>query len=605
MRIVQVFILLFISGCINAQEIQFSASASPNVLEVGDQFNLTYTSNQELSGLDLPDVKDFDMLGGPSVGTNQSVYSVNGKITTSSTYQYTYFLRASKEGKFTIPPASMKFKNKIYKSNAVTIEVVKGNAAASSQSQRAASSASDNRQSANISSDDLFVKLILDKDEAYLGEQIMVTVKIFTKANLSQIDQQFKGPDFTGFFTEPIDIPPLRNLQRESYDGQVYNTGVLRKMVIIPQKTGEITIQPFEVDGAIRREIRRKVSDPFFDDFVMPSVQEIPVKLKSKAVKVLVKALPANAPASFKGAVGSFRITSSLNKTTTAVNDPLTYKLTISGKGNIKLVNELQTNVPYDMEQYDPVINTHLDNPLSGSKTFEYLLMPRVAGKYTLPAVEFTYFDVSAKQYKTVYTQSYDVTVEKGNGDTLMSVTPGVMKEDVKLLNQDIRYIKTKPFRVHYVNSFIAHSPWFYLLYLIALLIFFVILFTRRLMIKQNADIAGLRLRKADKFAKKRLKKSESLLKQGKDGEFFEELSGAIWGYLSDKLNIPVAVLSKDTAVTALQNREVPQELIDQLFEITSACEIARYAQSSGEVAKGHLYKRALDTISILQQKLR
>jgi hypothetical protein len=592
-----------VSGSLLAQDVQFTASASPNVLRIGEQFNLTYTCNQELEELNLPEISNFELLGGPNQGHSQSVYSENGKITTISTWQYTYFLRAVKEGKFSIASASAKIKNKTYRSNAVNIEILK--AAGQSSSQNPGNSNEGAAQSGNYTDKDLFVRLVLDKKEAYLGEQIMASVKIYTKTNLSGIDQGFKGPDFTGFFTEPIETPPLRNLQREAVDGDIYYTGVIRRFMIIPQKTGELTIQPFDLDVAIRHEVRRKIADPFFEDFSIPDVQEIPAKLKSKAVKVLVRPLPPNAPASFKGAVGNFKLNSSINKTSTVTNDPLTLKLTISGKGNLKLINEAEVKVPYDMERYDPVINTHLNNPLSGSKTFEYLIMPKIAGLFTIPAVEFAFFDPDTKQYKSLRTQSYHIQVEKGKDDSLMTIVPGMTKEDVRMLNQDIRFIKTKPFRVQTINFFITRSPWYFLLYVLAVMIFITILFIRIRLIRQRADFASLRLRKADKYARKRLKKSEGLLKQGNDSAFLEELSGAIWGYLSDKLNISVALLSKDSAGAALQERAVDQEVIERLFKITDACEMARYARGTDEINKKNLYLEVLEIITILQQKLR
>jgi hypothetical protein len=603
MRTIQVIILLLLSGCMQAQEVQFTASASPNVLRLGEQFNLTYTSNQELEGLNLPEIHDFELLGGPSQGHSQSVYSENGKITTVSTWQYTYFFRAVKEGKFAIAPILVKIKNKTYRSNSVNIEVLKASGQASSQNQ--ASSNENAARKGSYDDKDLFVRLILDKREAYLGEQILASVKIFTKINLSAIDQGFKGPDFTGFFTEPLETAPLRNLQSEAVDGDIYYTGVIRRFVIMPQKTGELVIQPFDLDVAIRHEVRRKMADPFFDDFSIPDVQEIPAKLESNTVKVLVKPLPSNAPNSFKGAVGTFKMNSSINKTSTVTNDPLTLKISVSGKGNLKLINEVDIKVPYDMERYDPVINTHPDSPLSGSKTFEYLIMPKVAGQFTIPAVEFAYFDPDTKQYKTLKTQSYEIHVEKGQGDTIMNVVSGMSKEDVKMLNQDIQFIKTKPFRVHHINSFIAQSPWYYLLYALALIVFFALLLVRSRLIRQNADIAGLRLRKADKYARKRLRKSEGLLKQGNDAAFYEELLGAMWGYLSNRLKIPVAQLSKDSAMDALQDRAVDQEIIEQVFKITDTCEMARYSQGTGDIAKDRLYHEALEIIKALQQKLK
>ncbi len=603
MRTILVVFFFIYAWQLAAQEVQFTASAAPNVLRVGEQFNLTYTSDQEFDELNIPEIRDFELLGGPSQGHSQSVYNANGKITTTSTWQYTYFFRAVKEGKFTIGPASAKTKNKSYRSNAVTVEVIKGRDPAATQTQEVSQEGA--AQPEKISDKDLYASLILDRKEAYLGEQIMATVKIYSRVNLYGIDRAFKGPDFTGFFTEPLDIPPLLNLQREAVNGEIYGTGILSKVVIIPQMTGELTIQPFELGVSIRKEVRRRIADPFFEDFSIPEFQEIRITLKSKPVKILVKPLPPNPPASFKGAVGNFRLTSAINKTNTKTHDPLTLKLTLTGKGNLKLINQIDVIVPYDMEKYDPVINLNLNNPLSGTKSFEYLIMPRVAGQFTIPPVEFTYFDTEVRQYKTLRTQSYNIQVEKGQGDTLLTVVPGMTKEDVKLLNSDIRFIKTKSFRLKNINGFVRPSPIYYLLYLLALALFLGIIWNHKRLQKQHADVAGNRLRKADKYARKRLKKSAGLLKQGNHAAFYEELLGAVWGYLSHKLNIPVATLSKDSVKTILQQKGVEQELIDGLFGVTDTCEMARYARVSDNIAMDQLYLKALDVITRLQQKLK
>ncbi|HJZ40263.1 MAG TPA: BatD family protein [Bacteroidales bacterium] len=587
-----------------AQDAKFTASASPNVLRVGEQFNLIYSTDQEISELDPPDIENFELLGGPIQGHSRSVQSVNGKITTESTYQYTYFFRAVKEGKFTLAPAEAKIKNKIYRSNQVTVEVVSGKAATGRQN-TPGSQQDEPSQVESYTDNDIYVRLLLDKREAYIGEQVVATVKVFTKPRLAGVNQEFKGPDYTGFFTEPIEVPPLRSLQREAISGDIFFTGVLRRVMIIPQKTGALTIQPFELDVEIRQDVTRKFADPFFDEFAFPEVQRIPVRLRSNSVTVQVKPLPSNAPASFTGAVGKYSLNSTLNKNTTRTNEPLTLRFTISGKGNLKLINEIDMKVPYDMEKYDPVITTRMDNPLSGSKSFEYLIVPRIAGSYVIAPVEFSYFDPEVRQYKTLKSQAYTVEVEHGEGDTLMAVSPGISKEDVRMLNQDIRFIRNNRIKLTDNNSRLAGSPVFYLLYFLALAFFVVLLWVRSRVIRQNSDITGARLRRADKFARKRLKHSAELLKQGNHAAFYEELLGATWGYVGDKLNIPVADLSRDTARDALQVRNVDGELVDELFRIAGECEMARYGQVSGGVAMDKLYHNALDVITRLQQKLK
>jgi hypothetical protein len=337
----------------------------------------------------------------------------------------------------------------------------------------------------------------------------------------------------------------------------------------------------------------------------MPDEQEVRVTLRSKAVKIQVIPLPGDAPASFHSAVGNFRFSSTLSKTTATVNEPLTLKYNISGKGNIKLINELNVQLPYDLEKYDPVINTRFDNPQSGTKTFEYMVVPKIAGTFTIPAVEFSYFNPGTRQYHTIKSQSYTLQVAQGNGDSLVNMSPVITREEVKMLNQDIRFIKSEPFHLQSGRNYLAESPWYYGLYLMACLLMMFVGWYRNKIIGRHADVAGMRNRKADQYARKRLRRSAELLKQGKNNAFYEELLGAIWGYLSDKLNIPVSSLSRESAKIALLERSVDESLADELFRIAGECEMARYAMAAGNVAMDQLYGDALEVISLIQQKLK
>jgi hypothetical protein len=596
-------LFLFLPGCLSAQESKLTASVTPSVMRVGDQFNLTFTSDQEVSGLQVPKVDNIEILGGPRQGHSQSVYSVNGKITSSSTYQYTYFLRALKEGKFSIPAVTAQIQNKPVRSNAVSIEVLAANSQPGKPGQGA--SDPDEDRSGSVSDKDLFVNLLVDKKVVYLGEQITATVKLYTKVNLSSVDPGFKGPDYTGFFTEPMTIPQLRSLQSESYNGDIYGTGVLRKTVIIPQKTGPLTIKSFDLEVTMRQQVRRRVADPFFDDFDIPDVQEIPIKLNSKEVTIQVKPLPNNAPASFGGAVGNFTFSSSVNKTSTHTNEPVTLKFTISGRGNIKLINEPQFELPGDLEKFDPVINSRVDNSLSGTKTFEYLLMPKSPGTFSIAPVEFSYFDPVSQQYKIIKSPAISLKVEKGQGDGAAASSPGITQEDIKLLNQDIRFIRNKPIPLQADRSFWADSLWYYLIYVLLVILFILLTARRRKQLRNKSNVALMRLKKADRYARKRLTRSAELLKQGETNRFYEELLGAVWGYLSDKLNIPLSALSRETARSALQERSVDENLINELFKIIDECEVARYGQVSENMGMEKLYRDTLNVITLLQQKLK
>jgi hypothetical protein len=303
--------------------------------------------------------------------------------------------------------------------------------------------------------------------------------------------------------------------------------------------------------------------------------------------------------------VGNFTFSSSLNKTSTYTNDPVTLKITISGRGNIKLINEPQFELPGDFEKFDPVINSRLENSLSGTKTFEYLLMPKATGTFSIPAVEFSYFDPASQKYKTLKSKAFTVKVEKGQGDAAMEANPGIIKEDVKLLNQDIRFIRNKPIALQANKTFWADSIWYYMIYVLLVVLFILLTWRRRKQLQNRADVSLMRLRKADRYARKRLIKSAELLKQGETNRFYEELLGAVWGYLSDKLNIPLSALSRETAGSALQSRSIDENLMDDLFRIIDECEVARYGQVSENMGMEKLYQDSLNVITMIQQKLK
>jgi len=505
-------------------------------------------------------------------------------------------------GKYTIPGATARIKNNEYQSNAVSLEIIAAQARPPQQEQ---DDQVRSGESSSIDDNSLFIRLLTDRTEVYIGELITATIKIYSQVNLSGIDQTFKGPDFTGFFTERLEVPPLRNLEREVYNGEIYYTGILRKVAIIPQQTGEIIIGPFDIDVSVRQEVRRRISDPFFDDFIFPDIQNVPLTLESKTVKIRVKPLPGNAPPSFAGAVGDFRLSSSLNKTVSATNEPLTLKYIITGTGNLKLMDEPVVNIPSGLEKYDPVINTNMNNPLSGIKTYEYLIVPQMPGTYTIEPAEFTYFNPSTGKYNTLFSESFRVNIEKGQWDTLSPVISGVIKEDVQLLNQDIQYIRTRPFRLVLNPTYFAGSSFYYVVMVVILLIFIVLLMIRERINLYNADTIQLRKRKADKYAGKRLKHCNELLLQEKYTEFYDMLLAALWRYLSDKLNIPLAILSKETAQENLSKLEVNREIVDEFFHITSECEMARYTPTADYSGAKQLYHHALDIISKIHQKLK
>jgi len=588
-----------------AQDIKFTATAVPKVLRVGEQFQLVYEINKDVSELQIPELNDFQLLGGPSTSSSSSIQIINGKTARSSKYTYTYYLSAVKDGIYTIAPATAKIKKDTYKSNAVKIEVIKGKSSTSQTTPSTASPAA--KSSSNVDThagEDLFIRLLVDKKNAYIGEQIIAWIKIYSKINITQIDPNFKAPEFTGFYQQPFEIPPLRALERENVNGEIYGTGILRKIVLYPQKSGEIIIQPFDIDVAYQKQVKRK-SRSIFDDFFGPTVQNVPVKLKSKAVKLNIKSLPASMPSSFTGAVGNFRMSASINKTQVKTNDAVTLKVNISGKGNIKLIDEMEFEFPPALETFKPIVKTKQDNVLEGSQSFEYTIIPRYAGDFKIGPIEFTYFNPSTRSYKILKSQEFNISVAKGEEDTTTVVISGLSKEDVKLLSSDIIFIKNKPFNLTPKNKFIFGSTRFYAMYLISLMLFLLIILFRRKRIKRNANIKLVKNRRANKFARKRLKKASGFMRQNNRKTFYDEVLKAMWGYLSDKLNIPIADLSKDTSREALIRNKINDNLMNKFYDIIDSCEYARYSPGDESSEMQKLYNDAIKTIIKLQQKLR
>jgi hypothetical protein len=603
--ILSVLFVLYDMQAQKDQDVQFTAIAMPKVLRVGEQFQLVYELNASPSELQIPELNDFQLLAGPSTGTSSSIQMQNGKTTRSVKYTYTYYLLATKEGTFTIPPASAKIKRDTYKSNSLQIEVVKGKSVpGQSPAPSGEPAGKPDAEADTPSGENLFVRLHVDKTSAYIGEQIIAWIKIYSRVNLSQVDPNYKGPDFKGFYQQSMEIPPLRALERENINGEIYGTGILRKVVLYPQTTGEIIIQPFNIDVAYQKQIRRR-SRSIFDDFFGPSVQNVPVTLTSKRVKINVKPLPPNKPGSFTGAVGSFKLNASINKTEVTTNDAITLKINISGKGNIKLIDELNINFPPSLETFKPVVRTVQDNALSGSQLFEYTIIPRHAGEYKISPIEFSYFDPSSKLYKTLTTQVFNISVEKGKEDTTSVIITGLSKEDVKLLGSDILFIKNMPFKLYKMNRFIIGSMEFYAIYLLAILLFVLFIIIRRKRIKRSADAGLVKNRRANKYARKRLRKALRMLKNNNSEAFYEEVLKAMWGYLSDKLNIPVADLSKDTSKEALIKNKISEEVLNSFYYIIDNCEYARYSPEHASEEMHELYNKAIKTIIKLQQKLK
>jgi hypothetical protein len=568
----------------------------PSSVSISEQFQLNITINSSPSSFSPPGLSDFTVLMGPSTSSSSSVQIINGRMSQSSEYTYSYVLQPKKNGKFSISPASFVVNGKKYSSNSLSIEVT-GNAASKSQSAQNSSNEKVDE------SGDVFVRVLLDKTSIFQGEFIVASVKLYSKVNISSINR-LDFPSFDGFYKQDIETPPLRRLEKENVNGQIYGTGIIQKFILIPQKTGQLTIAPCTMDCAVEVQVR---NNSFFDDFFSNSVQNVLKKIQSKPVRVNVKPLP-NRPPSFTGGVGKFNFNASYDKSKVKQNDPVILKITVSGAGNIKLIEAPKISFPNGIETSEPSTTNKTndkDGGISGTRQFEYLLIPRAPGKVVFPPIEFSFFDPIAGQFKTLTSPSTTLDVEPGSSSLSMTSSNGSAKEDVKFLGKDIQYIKLDNFDLKRSGDSFFGNLIFYLLYIIPLLIFVTILLLRRNYIKQNANSVLTRNRKAEKYATKRLKKAKEYLASAQKEKFYEEVLKAIWGYLSDKLNIPVSELSRENAQNQLTQAGIKSDALNRLLSIIDRCEYAQYAPVSHENSMEADYKESVTIITQIQENIR
>ncbi len=592
------FILIFFRTA--AQEISVVAEY-PEVVTTGQQFAVAWTINTGGGDFIEPSFTGLYKLMGPQTSYSSSTQIINGKISRETTYTYVYYLQAMTPGKYVIPPAGYKHKNKTYYSDSLRIEVT-GNGSAQ---QGVAGRSGQNVQNEDIASDDdIFVNLILDKKEVFLGQHIVATVKIYSRVDISGINE-IKYPGFEGFLKTDLETPQLTSLRRENINGRLYGTGVVQQFLLYPQKPGEITIDPVQISVLIQQKSGQ--SDPFFGDFFQ-TYTTVPKAIFSKALKIKVNPLPGIKPDDFSGIVGKVSITATANKDSVNVNDAVNLKIVISGSGNLKLANAPGIQMPADVEVYDPKVTDNLTNSsggTSGQKIFEYVLIPRHYGEYKIPPVRYSYFDLSTRRYETLTTPEISFYARKGNDQNAgITVYGGVSKEDVKYLGRDIRFIKSNPGALRKSGNLIAAKRSFYTFYAFALILFFAVLFVRREHIRRNSDLTSVRNRKAGKVAARRLKEAEKCLREKQTDRFYEEILKALWGYLSDKLNIPVSELTRSSAVQSLSEKGIPEEEINTLSSIIDKCEYARYAPSSSSEEAEKLYDGASGFIRYVENSI-
>lgn len=589
-----------------ADKVRFVAEAA-DVVVSGDQVRLVFTVNsQDIKDFRAPSIKGFDVLMGPSRSQQSSIQIINGKRTSNSSTAFTYILLAGSPGTYTIPAASVEVNGEKVFSNAISIKVLPQDQTSGNSGNNGGGSASSSRSQAagsRISANDLFITATASKTTVHEQEAILLTYKVYTVVNLRQL--YGKMPDLKGFHTQEVELPQQKTFTLEHYKGRNYNTTVWSQYVLFPQQTGKLEIPSITFDGVIAQQT---VSDDPFDAFFNGGgYVEVKKKITTPKVVINVQPLPAK-PAGFSGAVGEFKLASSINATDVKTNDAVTIKLTLSGTGNMKLIGTPEVKFPQDFEIYDPKVTDDYkltNSGLTGTKTFEYLAIPRHAGNFTIPAVEFTYFDLKSNSYKTLKTEAYNLKVAKGQGNADQVISDFTNKESVKMLGKDIRFIKLGSTSLRPKGDFFFGTVGYNLWYLIPLLLFVVFAVIYRQKALENANVAKVKTKKANKVATRRMKLAGKLLAENKKNEFYDEVLKALWGYISDKLSIPVSQLSKDNIEAELTNYGVQEALITEFIGVLNECEYARYAPGNENEAMDKVYSASVEVISKMENSIK
>ncbi len=608
-KFIYIITLLLISAqLLHAQnDISFRTICKKQVI-VGEQFQVSYELSGDGKDFKSPNFTNFEIIGGPFTSTSSSVQIINGSVSKTNTQTFSFHLRAIKEGTFTIPSASITVDRKKITSEPCEINVI-----ASTTSSRSYNN-NTNNSSNNIGKKEVFLKATPNKKKVYQGEQILLTYNIYYTIPISQLSVS-KSPSYSGFWTKDISDND-GSLQQSStiIDGQQYNVATIQEIVLFPQKTGNLTIDPLDITclAQIRQQRQRSNGydpfDDFFNDVMGTSYTNVRKDIKSQPITIEVEPLPsANKPNSFKGAVGQFTFTSKIDKNELKVNEAFTLTLTISGKGNIELLELPKPVFPPDFEVYDPKISTTVKNNalgIYGSKKAEYIIIPRVSGDFTLEDIEFSYFNPSSKRYETLKSDIHSIQVQKGENNTSSAIyTPG--QADVKYLGSDIRHINTNDNNLNVTGVMFFMSTAYIIIIIIMILTFAIVLVIYKKVNKFNKNQVLVKNKQATKIAKKRLNNAYKHLINNEQNSFYEEFSQALWGYISDKLNIVRSQLSMDSVKEIMLSKEVSEDIVNEFVELLNNCEFARFAPGDANKKMDELYQKGIELITKAEKLLK
>ncbi len=588
--------LLIATVYANADNIQFKAETTSSV-EVGESFRLTFSVNtMDASDLRIPTINDFEILMGPSRSQQSYTQIINGRQTSSQKVVFTYILSAKKVGTYTIQPATVMVNGKKYQSNPVKIQVV---------AEGRAKVAKEAAKKTTVGKNDVFLRTIVSKSKVREQEAVLVSYKLYSLVNLEL--QNKSMPEFTGFHAQAVESDDVKSWSVEQYQGKTYRTVVTDQYVLFPQQSGTLKIPSVEYD-IVAHVANQQASDDLFESiFNGTSVNYINLKIKAPTQNIEVLPLK-DKPAEFSGGVGTFSITSVLSSKQAVTNDAITLKVEIKGNGNLKLLKTPELTLPKEFETYEPKVNNEIKataSGVSGIKTIEYLFVPRHSGKFSIPAISLSYYDVSAGAYKTITTSAHELEVKKGEGNASQTIADFTNQQDVKVLANDVRFIKQGETRysdkdAHFFGTW-TYVAW----YIVPFVGFVVLLVALRKHRINNADVEGKKHKRANKVALKRMKIANGLLRTQQKSAFYDEVLRALWGYVSDKLSIPVAELTKDNVSVRLTDAGVQESVVEEFIALLNDCEMAHYVSGNDGSTMDKIYATSLSVMEKLEDSIK
>lgn len=595
------FVLFFIPVTVLGQS--FNASVNATAVPLNDKFQVSFTfEGQDINSIKSfspPDLnRDFLILSGPNQSTSMQI--INGAI--SASISYSYYLQPRNLGKYTIGSAKIIYKDKEYKSEPIKIEVVAGAPTPKQNAQ------TDNNVSEKEIAENLFIRAIVDKQKVFKGEQVTVTYKLYTRLDIAAQMSVSKLPTYQGFWAEELETSPNISFSTEVVNGKQYRVGVIKRAALFPSQTGELALTPFELKVPILIKKKRSsgnIFDDFFDDPFFGRRETYEYTAKSNTIKIISVDLPQkNVPSSFNGAVGEFNLNANIDKAKVKTNEPIALKLEINGIGNLQLINVPEVKLPTGFEKYEPKVNEQISrsNKISGKKTIDYLLVPRIAGKMEIAPVEFSFFNPNSKSYVTIKSNSFTIEVLKGDGANDLA---GISKEDIKILGNDIRFIKTNLESLDKKEKPIVFSYGFWIASGFPLIVLLGLIAWKKRSDKLSGNIQLLRYQRAQKMAKSRLKIAKSLMTGNNHTAFYTEISKALFGYLEDKLHIPKSEFSLDFALEELKRKNVSEDILVSLKNCAEKCEYIRFApKEDGIEAMSEIYNESASVIIEIEKTL-